>query len=94
MDKRYVFKGLTLLVWFALILYAYFYEGRFLQPVTISSIFVLILLGIKINEERQISKSANITRSRLEKTIDWLWLASIIFVSLDIVIASVLSIFF
>ena len=82
------------MVWFALILYAYFYEGRFLQPVTISFDFSPDSLGIKINEERQISKSTNVTRSRIEKTIDWLWLASIIFVSLDIVIASVLSIFF
>lgn len=87
MKRQYITKFLILALLVAAVIYTYVIEQRFLQPVSISSIFVLIYFGIKIYDEVKLYKVINDERTKIQKVMDWTWIVLLFFVSIDIITA-------
>lgn len=83
MNRQYIIKGFGVAVCILLVFYTYVLERNFLQPVSISSIFVLIFLGMKIYDELSIDEN----RITIQKMIDWTLIILLIVISSDIIAA-------
>ena len=85
MNKRYVFKGLFLILLIPLMIY-YFVKTPG-SEVTISSIFILVITVLGIYDEMTLSKINSVKRKSYQIMIDRLFVLVLIIISLDVLFA-------
>lgn len=85
MNKKYVLKGLLLIILIPLMVY-YFLKTPG-SEVTISSIFILIFTILGINDEITLSKNNSVKRNTYQLMIDRLLVLVLIVISTDVLIA-------
>lgn len=85
MNKKYVLKGLLLIILIPLMVY-YFLKTPG-SEVTINSIFILIFTILGINDEITLSKNNSVKRNTYQLMIDRLLVLVLIVISTDVLIA-------
>lgn len=85
MNKKYVLKGLLLIILIPLMVY-YFLKTPG-SEVTINSIFILIFTILGINDEITLSKNNSVKRNTYQLMVDRLLVLVLIVISTDVLIA-------
>lgn len=85
MNKKYVLKGLLLIILIPITVYYFLKTSG--SEVTISSIFILIFTILGLYDEITLSKNNSVNRNTYQLIIDRLLVLVLIVISMDVLIA-------